>query len=351
MAATNPTVAIVGATGAVGIELLNCLEEREFPLKDLKLFASSRSAGKMLRFRDCEIEIRALDEQSFAGVDLALCSAGSDTAKRFAPSAVRAGAVVIDNSSAFRMDEDVPLVIPEINAQAAQQHRGIIANPNCSAIIALVPLAAIHRHNPLERVILSTYQAASGAGAAAMRELEQATRAELEGQAFSPSVFPHSYAFNVFSHNTPIDPETGFNEEETKIMQEARKILGDDGLRINATCIRVPVRRAHCVSLTFECARPLSAEQARAWLADAPGVALADDPERNRFPMPLDAQGRDEILVGRIRSDPSDPTGRSLSMFVAGDQLRKGAALNAVQIAESLLAAGLGMMRTEEVDS
>ncbi len=338
MSANNPVVAVVGATGAVGVELVQCLEQRRFPLSELRLLASARSAGRSLRFRDADVTVQELTEGSFEGVDIALFSAGGGISRKFAPAAVRSGAVVVDNSSAFRMDENVPLVVPEINADLVRSHQGIIANPNCAAIISVTPLWPVHSRNPVRRLILSTYQAASGAGAAAMEELREATRAYLDGRPFQHKVLPHPYAFNVFSHNTAIDPATGYNEEETKLMQEARKIMAVPDLRINATCVRVPVLRAHCVSMTFECENPITPEEVRALLADAPGVTIVDDVERNYFPMPVDATGRDEILVGRIRSDSSDPGGRSLSMFVAGDQLLKGAALNAVQIAELLIA-------------
>jgi aspartate-semialdehyde dehydrogenase len=271
-------------------------------------------------------------------VDIALFSAGGAQSKRFAPAAVRAGAVVVDNSSFFRMNNDVPLVVPEINAGAMLTHSGIIANPNCVAIVAATPLWPLHQKRRIKRITMSTYQAASGAGAAAMEELSESTRAHLEGRAFTPKVLPHPYAFNVFSHNTKVDPETGYNEEETKVMQETRKIFGEPDLRITATCVRVPVLRAHCIALNIECEEPLSVAEARAILAAAPGVRLVDDMERNYFPMPHDASGKDEVLVGRIRRDVSDPSGRTLALFVAGDQLRKGAALNAVQIAERLLA-------------
>jgi len=334
-------VAVVGATGAVGVELLRCLDQRRFPLKLLKLYASARSAGRRMPFAGRELAVQELTEKSFTGIDLALFSAGGETSRRFAPAAVAAGAVVVDNSSAFRMDAIVPLVVPEINPEALRTHRGIIANPNCSAIIAITPLWAIHRVNRIRRMIISTYQAASGAGAAAMTELEEATRAHLEGREFQQKVLPHPYAFNLFSHNSSIDPETGYNGEETKVMQEARKIFGDPELRISATCVRVPVFRAHAVSVSFECERPITPAEVRELIAQAPGVKLVDDRARNLFPMPRDASGQDDILVGRIRPDLSDPTGRSISLFSAGDQLLKGAALNAVQIAEQLLAAEL----------
>jgi len=336
MNAPEPVVAVVGATGAVGVEIVRCLEQRNFPLSKLKLLASARSAGKTMTFRGGTLTVEELTERSFDGVNLALFSAGGSTSRKFAPIAVERGAVVVDNSSAFRMDDSVPLVVPEINGDAIRSHRGIIANPNCAAIISITPLWPIHRENPIRRLILSTYQSASGAGAAAMEELRESTRAYLAGQAFEPKVLPHPYAFNVFSHNTKIDPATGYNEEETKVIAETKKIFNDANIRVSATCIRVPVLRAHCVSMTFECERPISPAEVRERLKDAPGVELVDDTERNYFPMPVDASGRDEILVGRIRADLSDPSGRSVSMFVAGDQLLKGAALNAVQIAERL---------------
>jgi aspartate-semialdehyde dehydrogenase len=334
---SRPVVAVVGATGAVGVELLHCLEKRRFPLSDLKLFASARSAGKKLEYRGAQLVVEELTEKAFEGVHIGLFSAGGSTSRRFAPAAVRAGTVVVDNSSAFRMDADVPLVVPEINADAIATHKGIIANPNCSAIISITPLWPIHRKNRIRRLIISTYQAASGAGAAAMEELRESTRAYLDGRKFEPKVLPHPYAFNAFSHNTKIDPENGHNEEENKVINETRKIFGDDEIAIGITCVRIPVLRAHCVSVTFECERPITPAEVREIHASAPGVRIVDDIERNYFPMPVDASGNDEILVGRIRRDLSDSSGRSISIFSAGDQLLKGAALNAVQIAERLL--------------
>jgi aspartate-semialdehyde dehydrogenase len=334
----NPSVAIVGATGAVGVELLQCLEQRRFPLKELKLFASARSAGKTMQFRGKDLRVQELTDKSFGGVDIGLFSAGSGTSKKFAPVAVAAGTVVVDNSSAFRMDPGVPLVVPEINAEAISTHKGIIANPNCSAIISITPLWPVHRRNRIKRIIISTYQAASGAGAAAMEELRESTRAYLDGRKFEHKVLPHPYAFNAFSHNTKIDPATGHNEEETKVINETRKIFGDPNIAIGITCVRIPVLRAHCVSVTFECERPITPDEVREIISSAPGCRVVDDQERNYFPMPVDASGKDEILVGRIRRDLSDSSGRSISIFSAGDQLLKGAALNAVQIAERLLA-------------
>jgi aspartate-semialdehyde dehydrogenase len=333
----TPVVAIAGATGAVGVELMACLEQRKFPLSELRLLASARSVGKTMKFRGNDVPVQELTDASLEGVDIALFSAGGAQSKRFAPAAVRAGAVVVDNSSAFRMDKEVPLVVPEINAGALAQHKGIIANPNCVAIVAATPLWPLHQKRRIKRIVMATYQAASGAGAAAMEELSESTRAYLEGRAFQPKVLPHPYAFNVFSHNTKVDPETGYNEEETKVMNECRKIFGIPDLRVTATCVRVPVLRAHCIALNIEFEAPLSPAEARGILSNAPGVRVVDDLEKNYFPMPVDASGKDEVLVGRIRRDVSDPTGSSLSLFVAGDQLRKGAALNAVQIAERLL--------------
>jgi aspartate-semialdehyde dehydrogenase len=332
----DPVVAIAGVTGAVGAEFIATMDKRRFPVGKLKALASKRSAGKRLAFRGQEIVIEELTENSFEGVDIALFSAGSGVSRRFSPTAVRAGAVVIDNSSAFRMDPDVPLVIPEINARRIAEHQGIIAVPNCSAITALVPLWPIHSKNRIKRVILATYQAASGAGAAAMEELVESTRASLAGRAFQPKVLPHPYAFNVFNHDTRIDPETGYNEEETKVIRETKKIFEDERIAVGVTCVRVPVLRAHCQAITFECERPITEQEVRTILSGAPGVKIVDDRAKNYFPMPVDASGQDDVLVGRIRKDLSDPTGHSISMFVAADQLLKGAALNAIQIAELL---------------
>jgi aspartate-semialdehyde dehydrogenase len=332
----DPVVAIVGVTGAVGAEFIATMDRRGFRVSKLKALASRRSAGRTLYFRGKEIVIEELTETSFEGVAIALFSAGGLVSRKFAPIAVDAGAVVIDNSSAFRMDSDVPLVIPEINAHRIRGHKGIIANPNCAAITALVPLWPIHRQNRIKRVIIATYQAASGAGAAAMEELVESSRASLEGRAFQPRVMPYPTAFNLFSHNTAIDPDTGYNGEETKVINETRKILEDDRIGVGVTCIRVPVLRAHCEAITFECERPITEDEVRRVLSAAPGVRIVDDRARNYFPMPIDASGQNDVLVGRIRKDLSDPSGHSISMFVAADQLLKGAALNAIQIAELL---------------
>jgi aspartate-semialdehyde dehydrogenase len=332
----DPVVAIAGVTGAVGAEFITTMDKRKFPVGRLKALASARSAGKTVDFRGQKVVIEELTENSFAGVDIALFSAGAGISRKFSPIAVKAGAVVIDNSSAFRMAADVPLVIPEINARRIKDHTGIIAVPNCSAITALVPLWPIHTRNRIRRLIVSTYQAASGAGAAAMEELTESTRACLSGNDYAPKVFPHPYAFNLFNHDSAVDPATGYNGEETKVMQETRKIFEDQGIAVGVTCVRVPVLRAHSQAITFECERPISEDQVRAILSDAPGVKIVDDRLKNHFPMPIDASGQDDVLVGRIRRDLSDPSGHSISMFVAADQLLKGAALNAIQIAELL---------------
>ena len=333
---SEPVIAIAGVTGAVGAEFIATMDRRKFPVRRLKALASARSAGKTLDFRGMRIVVEELSERSFDGVDIALFSAGGSISRKFAPIAVKAGAVVIDNSSAFRMDPNVPLVIPEVNARRIRDHKGIIANPNCAAITALVPLWPIHRQNRIKRVIIATYQAASGAGVAAMAELVDSTRANLDGRAFQPKVMPHPYAFNLFCHNTAIDPETGYNDEETKVIRETRKIFEDERIAVGVTCVRVPVLRAHSEAITFECERPISEAEVREILSGAPGVRIVDDRAKNYFPMPVDASGQDDVLVGRIRRDLSDPSGHSIAMFVAADQLLKGAALNAIQIAELL---------------
>jgi aspartate-semialdehyde dehydrogenase len=332
----EPVIAIAGVTGAVGAEFIATMDRRKFPVGKLKALASARSAGKTLDFRGQKVVIEELNERSFDGVDIALFSAGGGISRKFAPIAVKAGAVVVDNSSAFRMDPNVPLVIPEVNARRIREHKGIIANPNCAAITALVPLWPIHRVNRIKRLIIASYQAVSGAGAAAMAELVDATRAHLDGEAFQQKVMPHPLAFNLFSHNTAIDPETGYNDEETKVIRETRKIFEDERIAVGVTCVRVPVLRAHCEAVTFECERPITEAEVREILSTAPGVRIVDDRASNYFPMPVDASGQDDVLVGRIRRDLSDASGHSISMFVAADQLLKGAALNAIQIAELL---------------
>ncbi len=331
--AKNYHVAIVGASGAVGIELLRVMERRNFPVADLRLLASERSAGKKLVFRHEEFIVAALDENSFAGIDLAFFSAGSGMAKKFAPPAQRAGAVVIDNSSAFRMDEQVPLVIPEINPDDARAHRGIIANPNCTTAVALMALYPLHRAFGLRRVFAASYQAVSGSGARAIAELKTQIEASVRGGIPSSEVYPHPIAFNVLPH---VDSflENGYTREEMKLQNEGRKMMHLPEFRASVTCVRVPVYRAHSVAMSAEFDKPISVETARAVLAEAPGLDLVDDPAANRYPTPLEAVGKDNCQAGRLRRDCAFENG--LALWVAGDQLLKGAALNAVQIAELL---------------
>jgi len=329
------TVVIVGATGAVGREFLALIEQRGWSCRRYVMLASARSVGKTVRLGNREFIVEELCDDSFHDVDLALFSAGGEFSKRFAPAAVEAGAVVVDNSSAFRMTPDVPLVVPEINPADAREHRGIIANPNCSTIIMVVATWPLHRVNPVRRIVVSTYQAASGAGLGAMEELRQQTRDVLDGRPAQPRAFPVQCAFNVFSHNSPIDA-TGYNAEERKMIAETRKIFHDEAIQVTATCVRVPVLRAHSesVNLTFE--RPITPGEVREILAAAPGVRVVDQLDPPHFPMPVEADGIDDVLVGRIRQDLSQPDGRGIELFLSGDQLRKGAALNAIQIAELL---------------
>ncbi len=326
----------MGATGAVGEEMLKILVQRNFPVDKLLLLASARSVGKKYLFKGRKIAVQELKSDSFKGIDIVLASAGGTISKKFVPFAIKDGAVVIDNTSAFRMDPAVPLVVPEINPQDIKKHKGIIANPNCSTIIMLVPIFPIHRSNRIKRIIVSTYQAASGAGAKAMQELEDQSRDVLAGRPAKKTVFPHQIAFNLFSHNSAIEDD-GFNEEEIKMIKETKKIFHDDKIKIVATTVRVPVFRAHSETIYLELSKKPELDRVRTILSKAPGVKVVDDRAKNYFPMPLEATGRDEVLVGRIRKDPSSPNG--LCLFVAGDQLRKGAALNAIQIAEILVSA------------
>jgi aspartate-semialdehyde dehydrogenase len=329
-------LAIAGVTGAVGQEFLKILEERDFPFDSLKMLASSRSAGKKIEFKGKEYIVEELTKKSFSRVDIALFSAGASRSKEFGPAAVEAGTVVVDNSSAFRMDPDVPLVIPEINPQTIKDNNGIIANPNCSTIIGIVPVWPLHKANPVKRMVVSTYQAASGAGHSAMVELEEQTREILDGKEPTCKAFPYQIAFNIFSHNAALGPN-GYNQEEMKMVHETRKIFDCAEIAITCTCIRIPVFRAHCESINLEFTEAITPDQVRDLLSTAPGVSLLDDRENNRFPMPIDASGKDDILVGRIRQDESIPENHGINIWVAGDQLRKGAALNAIQIAEKLL--------------
>jgi aspartate-semialdehyde dehydrogenase len=326
-------IAVVGATGAVGVEILRVLERRNFPVASLKLLASKRSVGKTLDFKGKPHKVEELVAEAFKGVDIAFFSAGATRSREFIPAAKAAGAVVIDNSSAFRMDPNTPLVVPEVNPGDLRKHKGVIANPNCTAAILAVAVWPIHQAVGIRRIVVSTYQSASGAGAAAMRELEDQTHEYAEGKEITHSVFPHQIAFNVFSHNTTV-AENGYNEEENKVVEETRKMFHAPDLPIVPTCIRVPVLRAHSESIVLELAAPMSPEEARTILSRAPGVKVVDDPANNHFPMPLEASGDLDVHVGRIRRDISNPNG--LALFVAGDQLLKGAAWNAVQIAEEL---------------
>lgn len=326
-------VAILGATGAVGAELLDLLEARNFPISGLKLLASPRSVGKSLMFKGEAIPVEAVSDQAFGGVDLVLASAGASTSRTWAATAIKAGAVVIDNSSAFRMDPNVPLIVPEVNPDAASSHQGIIANPNCTTILMAVAIYPLHQVQPIQRIVAATYQSASGAGARAMEEVKSQAQAILSGEEPVAQAFPYPLAFNLFPHNSRLNDQ-GYCEEEMKMVNETRKIFGVPDLRVTATCVRVPVLRAHSEALNLEFSQPFSVEQARQILSQAPGVKLVEDWEANYFPMPIDASGQDEVLVGRIRQDISHPCG--LDLWLCGDQIRKGAALNAIQIAELL---------------
>ena len=329
-----PHVAIVGATGAVGVEMLLCLEERNFEVGELSLLASASSAGKTASFRGKEVVIKELTHDSFAGVDIALFSAGGGISLEYAPSAAAAGAVVIDNSSAFRMDEGVPLVIPEVNPEAVKQRpKGIIANPNCTTIISMMALAPLHRKFGLESVIASSYQAVSGSGAQGIIELEEQVKAISAGTEFTPRIYPRQIAFNVIPQ-VDVFTENGYTKEEMKMANEGRKILGHPELKVSCTCVRVPVYRSHSVSITAQFSKDPTVQEAKHLFDDPPGIKLMDNPEENLFPVPLDTTGKDDCLVGRIRK--SLVLAQALDLWVVGDQVRKGAALNAVQIAEIL---------------
>ncbi|MDH4262002.1 MAG: aspartate-semialdehyde dehydrogenase [Spirochaetia bacterium] len=333
---SEKSIAIVGATGAVGLEFISVLEKLNLPIKNLKLLASKRSAGKTLKFKQTGIPVEETTRESFKNVDIALFSAGSSISRLYAEDVKNSGCVMIDNSSAFRMDADVPLVIPEINPQDALKHNGIIANPNCSTIIMLMAVYPIHKKYPVKRIVLSTYQAASGAGWEAMEELRKASIAYLNDQPFQQTIMPHPYAFNLFSHNSKM-LENGYNEEEMKTFKESRKILHDDNISITATCVRVPIFRAHseAVNMEFHNEAP-SVEECKTLLDEFPGIKVIDDRKNNHFPMPNEASGNYDCLVGRIRKDESLPS-KAINLFVCGDQLLKGAALNAVQIAKLLV--------------
>lgn len=331
-------VAILGATGAVGQELLALLVQRQFPVNNLKLLASARSAGSKITFKGSELTVEEVTADSFQDVDILLASAGGSTSKAWAHKAVEAGAVVIDNSSAFRMQDDVPLVVPEINPEAAAQHQGIIANPNCTTILMGVAIYPLHQIQPIKRIVVATYQSASGAGARAMAEVKNQAQDILNGKTPQPEILPYPLAFNLFPHNSPLNQQ-GYCEEEMKMINETRKIFNAPELRVTATCVRVPVLRAHSEAINLEFEQPMSVEQAREAIAAASGVKLVEDWDNNYFAMPIDATGKDPVLVGRIRQDISHPCG--LELWLCGDQIRKGAALNAIQIAELLLSENL----------
>lgn len=330
----HPHVAVVGATGAVGIEMIKTLEKRQFPLGKLTLLASARSVGKKLKFRGEDVTVTELTKESFAGVDIALFSAGGSISKEFAPIAASAGCVVVDNSSAFRMDDGVPLVIPEINSSDVKKHRGIIANPNCTTAITLMALYPLHQAFGVKRIFASSYQAVSGTGAKAIEELERQVQEVVQGRPVTKEVYPHQIAFNVLPHVDSFLP-SGYTKEEMKMENEGRKIMHHPSFRASVTCVRVPVYRAHSVAVTAEFERAITVEAAREVLKKAPGLDLVDNPEKKEYPLPLYVAEKDNCQVGRLRQDCALDNG--LCFWVAGDQLLKGAALNAVQIAEVLL--------------
>jgi aspartate-semialdehyde dehydrogenase len=327
-------IAIVGATGVVGGELLRILEKRHFPIGQLRCFASARSLGKTVLFRGQNVPLEILSADAFKDCDIALFCAGSKVSKQWIPKALECGVRVVDNSSAFRMDPNVPLIIPEINGNALQKHHPLAASPNCSTTIMLMAAAPLHRRFSIARIVAATYQAASGAGHVAMKELEEETLAHLEQRPYTRTAMPHPYAFNLFPHNSALNAE-GYAEEEIKMLEETRKILGDPHIWVNATCVRVPVLRAHSEALNISFKEPVSVEECYEILKNAPGVTILEDRAHNRFAMPSDASLQDAVLCGRIRKDPSFPN--TLDLWVVGDQLLKGAALNAVQIAELFL--------------
>ncbi len=328
-------IAVAGATGAVGNQMIACLEERDFPVNQIKFLASYRSVGRKLKFNDQQIAVEELCEDSFKGVDIAIFSAGGGTSKKFAPCAAADGCVVVDNSSAWRMDVDVPLVVPEVNPGAIAQYtrKGIIANPNCSTIQMVVPLYAIHRRYKIMRIVVSTYQAVSGTGQKAIEELDNQTRAILADEKYASKVYPHQIAFNCLPH-IDVFLENGYTKEEMKMVNETHKIMEDDSIRVTATTVRVPVFYSHSESINIETQEHVTAEEIKALLQETNGVSVVDDPAANIYPLATDAAGQDAILVGRIRNDESIPNG--INLWVTADNIRKGAATNAVQIAEIL---------------
>ncbi|MDK2784277.1 MAG: aspartate-semialdehyde dehydrogenase [Bacillota bacterium] len=331
-------VAVVGATGAVGQTMLKVLEERDFPVGKILPLASARSQGQEVFFRGQALKVEEARPEAFAGIDLALFSAGKDTSLSLAPEAVKRGAVVVDNSNAFRMEPDVPLVVPEVNPEALKKHKGIIANPNCSTIQMVVVLKPLHDRARVKRVVVSTYQAVSGTGLEAIAELKTQTAEILEGKPIKPSVYPYQIAFNVLPHIDVFD-ETGYTLEEWKMVRETKKIMGDDSIAVTATTVRVPVFYGHSEAVNIETEEKLTPAEAREILAQAPGVVVVDDPAKLAYPLPVQVAGRNEVYVGRIREDFSIPKG--LNMWIVADNVRKGAAFNAVQIAERLVQDGL----------
>ena len=327
-------VAVLGASGAVGQELLQLLAERDFPVAELSLLASARSAGSTQQWNGQTLTVAEVNQESFRGIDLVLASAGGSVSRRWREAITGSGAVMVDNSSAFRMEEGVPLVVPEVNPDAAFSNRGVIANPNCTTILLTLALAPLAAKRTIRRVVVSTYQSASGAGARAMEELKQLSKVVLDGGTPVSEVLPHPLAFNLFLHDSPLQ-ENSYCEEEMKMVNETRKIMGLKDLPFTATCVRVPVLRAHSEAVNIAFDQPFPVEEARSLLKQAPGVELIEDVSSNRFPMPTDVTGRDPVAIGRIRQDISDPN--ALELWLCGDQIRKGAALNAVQIAELLI--------------
>jgi aspartate-semialdehyde dehydrogenase len=327
-------VAVAGATGAVGREMIEILEERQFPIEGLVLLASERSEGERIEFRGKNAAVKRLTKDAFGGVDIALFSAGSERSREFVPAAVRSGAMVIDNSSAFRMDPDVPLVVPEVNAHTLSRHRGIIANPNCSTIAMVVALKPINDKAKIKRIVVTTFQSVSGTGKNAIDELASQTVALLNFRDIKTNVYPHQIAFNCLPH---IDAflDNGYTKEEMKMVNETRKILEDDSIGVTATTVRVPVFRCHSESINIETEKKISANEIRAILSEAPGIIVYDEPKKNLYPIAIDVAGKDEVYIGRIREDESIPNG--INLWIVSDNLRKGAALNAVQIAEQLI--------------
>lgn len=330
------TLAILGATGAVGREMLKILEERKFPVKKIKLFAHKSEAGEIISFNGEEVVVEEVKDDSFTDIDITLVAVSKEVSKKFMPSIVNNGSIAVDNSSAFRLDDNVPLIIPEINPKEILKHKSIIASPNCSTTIGLVAVNELNKYGNIKRMIVSTYQAVSGAGLNGLKELEEQTRAELDSKEYKNTIFQHKIAFNVIPHIDDI-LENGYTKEEMKMVYEGRKILNKPNLLVNCMCVRVPVMRSHSESITIETEKEITVEKARELLYNAKGVKLVDDPFNNQYPMPIDTSNQDLVYVGRIRKDISRDDGKSLSLWCCGDQIRKGAATNAVQIAELLL--------------